>query len=63
MDKPWLRLHLEWMATAYKYILRRDQIQAAQPVVHTNPEFKDDVIALANLQPEEFSARRRLHRA
>ena len=51
-DKPWFRLHTEWMATTYKVFLRRDQIRAAELVIHTNQQFKDDASEIASVRPE-----------
>ena len=54
VDKPWFRLSAEWMATSYKYFLRRDQIKAAELVIHGDQSFKDEASYVVKVTPEQL---------
>ena len=53
MDKPWFRQHKEWQASAYKYILRREQIRAVETLVHTDQTWKDEASEVQRLSSED----------
>ena len=74
MDKPWFRQHKEWQASAYKYILRREQIRAVETLVHTDQTWmheasalqrlsSEDLLQLASTTSDSVSLRRVLHKS
>ena len=42
MDKPWLRCHEEWLASAMLYFIRQDQIRHTEAPVSHNSKFHAD---------------------
>ena len=55
-DKPWLRLHKEFQASALKFLVRRDQMNKVETLIQHNHKFLNDASTSQKLHATDLEA-------